>query len=72
MHCTNNIVMDLRNKMNAKLSNLCMQWEAIPADDKFMYLLAAVDGNFTFYFSVFLQKLFKLVKEDRNKTSENP
>lgn len=56
-----------RNRLNLKLSQLCSQWPSLSNKDKLQYLLCAHDPQFSFYFAIFLEKIFKFVGSKNSK-----
>ena len=67
MHCKNPELIRLRSTLFNKLGEYCSQWEILPVEDKFVYLLCAHDEVFNFYFAIFLDKVFKFVDRCYNK-----
>ena len=60
--CLNNDLTHQRNLLYSKLSQICSQWENLNTEDKFLYLINAHDNTFNFYFAIFLEKAFRIVK----------
>ena len=69
MHCTHDTIVNLRTQLFTKLSEYSAEWQKLSGPDKFIYLLSAVDLDFTFYFSIFLDKIYKLTKETRKNNN---
>jgi len=62
MHCNNEDIAQLRTNLFQKLSECCKQWQNLPSNMKFIYLVSACDKDFSFYFSIFLEKIYKIVQ----------
>ena len=59
MLCTNSKLKQLRTELNDNINQCVIQWNLLPIPQKFTYLVSAVDKNCNFYFSIFLDKVFK-------------
>ena len=62
LFCKNPDIVNLRNKLFENVNKCNHQWELLGHENKFLYLVLAVDETVTFYFSIFLEKLFELIK----------
>ena len=63
LHCKNLGITHARKELFEKLYNCNSQWLNLSLEDKFTYLLTAIDLDFNFYFSIFLDKIYKICKE---------
>ena len=61
MYCDNTNVKNLRNKLFEEIKYVCPQFASLNNQCKFIYLLLCTD-SISFYFGIFLTKLYKLVK----------
>ena len=59
MECTNPTIIELWHKLNENIKLLHIQWNSISAKSKFVYLNLSSDRNCTFYYSLFLDKIFR-------------
>ena len=59
MNCPNPKLTELRHHLDSNLKTLYEQWEKMSKSNKFIYLLLAIDKQPTFYFAIFLEKIFK-------------
>ena len=62
IECDNSFVCQIRQKFLLKIYSINKQLENLSKADLFTYLLLGVDKCITFYFAVFLDKIFKKVK----------
>ncbi len=65
IYCKNETLDRIRTELFNRIYNNCYQWIELPPNIKFLYLVSAVDDNCNFYFSIFLDKLYKVVKEGK-------
>ena len=63
MLCKNNKVQEFRHTLDTSLCSFISQWEHLNSEDKFQYLILASDEGCNFYFSIFLDKLYKFQKQ---------
>ena len=63
MYCTSDVILNLRKELDAKLTAVKNQWQYLSKNDKFVYLVLANDKDFNFYFSIFLDKVFREFKK---------
>ena len=63
VHCKNEILNKIRLELFNKIYYYCNQWLDLPDKTKFIYLMSAVDDTCNFYFAIFLDKLYKLIKQ---------
>ena len=61
-HCQNEEINKIRNNLRQNLKTYNIQIENFNNTDMFTLLLTATENVMSYYFSVFLKKLFKLVK----------
>ena len=62
INCQNQHIKQLRLKLNENINKLHNQWNKLSERQKFMYLTLAVDKQCTFYFAIFLDKVYKEYK----------
>ena len=62
IECENSFICQTRQTFLLKLYSINKQLENLSKTDLFTYLLLGIDKNVTFYFAVFLDKIFKKVK----------
>ena len=61
--CQNAQIKQLRLKLNENINDVHSQWKKLTGRQKFMYLTLAADKQCTFYFAIFLDKLYKEYKK---------
>ena len=66
MICPNEELTKFRQKLNQVVQNVVGQWSLLSKEQKFQYLMFAADPVCNFYFSIFLDKVFKAVNKKTN------
>ena len=67
LHCDNTTVSQLRHELFQKLYEINTQFLKLSPENKLIYLLSAADANSNFYFSIFLDKVFKVVSASHQR-----
>jgi hypothetical protein len=62
MTCQNLKIKQLRQTLDNKICAIHNQWGKIPIQQKFNYLTLAIDKQCTFYFAIFLDKVYREYK----------
>ena len=62
MTCTNLNIKNLRQTLDNRINSINSQWEHLPVHQKFIYLTLAIDKQCTFYYAIFLDKLYREFK----------
>ena len=62
--CNNNDISNQRILLFNKLSQHCHQWNSLSAFNQFIYLVNAHDDTFNFYFAIYLDKVFRVVRNN--------
>ena len=57
-YCNNDILTKYRNDLSQKLIEINLQWSKLKINNVMCLLLLANDMQATFYFGIFLEKLF--------------
>ena len=62
MTCKNETLNSLRKDLKEKIFHINDHLKLLNSNDLFKYLLMAIDKEISFYFAIFLEKVFKLVQ----------
>jgi hypothetical protein len=62
MSCPNAQLVMYRQTLNNKLATINPQWNSLACKEQFQYLILASDKTFNFYFSIYLDKIYSLIK----------
>ena len=65
--CENKDLQYLRNQLYVNINNIVYDFDILSDNDKFTYLLLCIDSQVTFYFSIYLKKVFQIVSS-QNKS----
>ena len=61
------LALKYQNDLSQKLIEQNLQWSKLKINNVICLLLLANDMQATFYFGIFLEKLFKLIKDSYSK-----
>ena len=65
--CNNDILTKYRSDLSQKLIEINLHWSKLKFNNVICQLLLANDMQASFYFGIFLEKLFKLIKDSYSK-----
>ena len=69
IECQNQKIAKYRTDLNNKITTINAQWNTFNDNIKFQYLMLACDKTYTFYFSIFLDKIYSETKKTYDKES---